>query len=147
MKKIILAVICALLFYGGCKKEKPFTEPDVIIRKWTRAIQDFDYEDYASCEAFPKSPPVFREMYRNTYFTDCMVTEIGKLNKKDIEKDHEGNPYLHRDVFFECAQVNRKTGKPAGILRGEVKFIRYTEGPRADEGWLMWNRTLVRIKR
>ncbi len=147
MKKIFVAVICMLMFHGACKKEKPFTEPDVIIRKWARAIKEFDYKDYASCEAYPKSAPVFREMYRSSYFSDCMVTETGKLDKNDIEKDHEGNPYLYRTVFFECTQVKRKNNTPSGILRGEVKFIRYTEGARADEGWLMWNRTLVRIKR
>ena len=141
---LALAVALAVL---SCKKEKKFTEPEYIFAKWTRAIEKLNYKDYASCEAFPKEEAVFKELYRESYYADLMVTGADKLDEKKIHKDPKGDAFISRNVQFECTEIRRSDRKPLMLLRGDVDFIRYTEGSRAAKGWLMWNRKIIRIRR
>lgn len=147
MKKNIILLFLLILIPFSCKKEKKFAEPEFIFAKWAHAIETFNYPDYASCEAYPKSEGVFREMFRDTYYADLMVMEVEKLDEKKIVKDHHGNSYIKRNVQFECTEVRRRDRKPVRLLRGDVDFIKFTEGDRHKQGWLMWNRKIVRIER
>jgi hypothetical protein len=147
MRKYIILLILLPLILISCKKEKKFTEPEFIFSKWSHAIEMLNYPDYASCEAYPKSEGVFREMYREAYYADPMVMEVEKLDEKKVAKDHLGNSYLKRNVQFECTEVRRRDRKPVRLLRGDVDFIKFTSGDRQKQGWLMWNRKIVRIKR
>ena len=147
MRKCIILLILFSLISVSCKKEKKFAEPGFIFAKWSRAIETLKYPDYASCEAFPKSEGVFREMYREAYYTDLMVMEVEKLDEQKVAKDHHGNSYIKRNVHFECTEVRRRDRKPVRLLRGDVDFIQYTDGDRQKQGWLMWNRKIVRIER
>jgi len=147
MKKAIYLALAVALAVISCKKEKKFAEPEYIFAKWTRAIERLNYKEYASCEAFPKEEPVFREIYRDYYYTDLMVTEVEKLDEKKIHKDPMGHAFISRNVQFECTEIRRSDRKPLMLLRGDVDFIRYIEGGRAAQGWLMWNRKIIRIER
>ena len=147
MKQSIYLILIILFVIVSCKKEKKFAEPEYIFLKWSRAIEAFNYTDYKACEAYPKSEPVFREIYKETYFTDLMVTEIERLDENKVQKDSKGNSYLSRNVRFECAEVRRRDKKPIGILRGDVDFVKFNDGERAQKGWLMWNRKIIRIER
>jgi hypothetical protein len=131
---------------ASCEKEKPFVEPGFVLKKWSRAIKDLNYQDYSACEAYPKSEAVFRDIYRDRYFEDFMVTEIEKPNEERTKKDIDGKTFVYRKISFECAEVLRKTKKPGAVLRGEVDFIKYID-KNSKSGWLMWNRNIVRIKR
>ncbi len=147
MKKsyVMFLVFCIML--GGCGKKESFTEPGYVLQKWSKAIQNLDYDAYARCEAYPKSEEIFREMYRDYYFIDIMVTGMEDANEKDIRKDHDGNPFVFRSVSFEGSVVKRSTGKPYELLRGDAIFIRFIDGKRAKQGWIISNRTFVTIKR
>jgi len=147
MKKAAILALSFLILFISCKKEEKFAEPDFVLQKWSEAIKSQNYKNYKRYEANPKSPQVFREIYREFYFSDVFVVEIEDLDKEKIKEDHEGNPYLQRSVTFECTEVKRKTGKPVKLVRGNVLFIKYTEGKRKKEGWLMFNRTLTRMNR
>jgi hypothetical protein len=147
MKKAIYLALAVALAVISCKKEKKFAEPEYIFAKWTRAIERLNYKEYASCEAFPKEEPVFREIYRDYYYTDLMVTGVEKLDEKKIHKDPMGHAFISRNVQFECTEIRRNDRKPLMLLRGDVDFIRYIEGGRAAQGWLMWNRKIIRIER
>ncbi|MCP4130721.1 MAG: hypothetical protein GY754_07045 [bacterium] len=147
MKKTVIALALMLVVTGGCKKEKKFVEPDFILRKWAKATETLNYKDYAKCEAYPKAAGVFKDMYMEYYLADLMVTKIEDLDKEDVKKDKDGNSYIHRMVYFECSEVKRKTKKPVNVVRGDVVFIRFIGTEREQEGWLMSNRTLMRIKR
>ncbi len=147
MKQYAILLILLLLVSASCKKEKKFADPEYIFAKWSRAIETLNYPDSASCEAYPKSEGVFREMYRDAYFSDMMVMEIEKLDEKKVTKDIHGNSYIKRNVQFECTEVRRRDRKPVRLLRGDVDFIKYIEGDRQKQGWLMWNRRIVRIER
>ncbi len=147
MKKAIYLALAVALAVISCKKEKKFAEPEYIFAKWTRAIERLNYKEYASCEAFPKEEPVFREIYRDYYYTDLMVTGVEKLDEKKIHKDPMGHAFISRNVQFECTEIRRSDRKPLMLLRGDVDFIRYIEGGRAAQGWLMWNRKIIRIER
>ncbi|HOT44438.1 MAG TPA: hypothetical protein PLM53_02475 [Spirochaetota bacterium] len=149
MKKtcIVAAALFLTMTVISCKKEKKFAEPEYIFAKWARAIETLNYNDYASCEAYPKSEGVFREMFRDTYYTDLMVTDVEKLNEKNVLKDHQGKPYLKRNVQFECSEIRRRDRKPLRLLRGDVDFINYVGNDRPKKGWLMWNRKIIRIER
>lgn len=146
MKRYLLLLLVPALILASCKKEKKFTAPEIIFSKWARAIETLDYPAYASCEAYPKSEGVFREMFRDSYYADLMVLEVEKLNEKNILKDHQGNSYIKRNVQFECNEIRRKDRKPVRLLRGDVDFIRFTDGERQNRGWLMWNRKIIRIE-
>ncbi len=147
MNRIMLVTLALLLLIVSCKKEKKFAEPEYIFSKWTRAIEALNYTDYAACEAYPKSEAVFREMYRESYYSDLMVMEIEKFDERKIKKDSKGNNYISRNVQFECTEVRRNGKKPLRLLRGDVDFIRFIDSDRKKQGWLMWNRKIIRIER
>ncbi len=149
MKKICAVSILLLLSLAvfSCKKEKKFAEPEYIFAKWARATENLNYTDYVSCEAYPKSEGVFREMFRDTYYTDLMVTDVEKLNEDRILKDHRGKSFIKRNVQFECSEIRRRDRKPVRLLRGDVDFISYVGEDRPRKGWFMWNRKIIRIDR
>ncbi len=149
MKKIFIMMMVMVVFLAvsSCKKEKKFVEPEYIFAKWAKAIETMNYADYVSCEAYPKSEGVFREMFRDTYYADLMVTDVEKLDEDNIRKDHRGKSYIKRNVQFECSEVRRRDRKPVRLLRGDVDFISYVGDDRARKGWFMWNRKIIRIER
>ena len=147
-KTFVLSLgLLLILTLSSCKKEKKFMEPEFIFAKWARAIENLNYADYASCEAFPKSEGTFREMFRDTYYADLMVTEVEKLDEKNVIKDHRGKSYIKRNVQFECTEIRRRDRKPVRVLRGDVDFISYVGDDKARRGWFMWNRKIIRIER
>ncbi|MCX7677707.1 MAG: hypothetical protein N2316_00660 [Spirochaetes bacterium] len=152
--RIIGTHMCSFLLMGilvcfvvQCKDESRFVEPNYVLQKWARAIQQLNYREYASCEAYPKEEAVFREMYREYYLAEIMTTEVDEISQSKELKDHEGNRYLRRTLEFEATIVKRNTGKPDGIVRGNADFIRYLEGKRAKDGWLLSNRTIIFVPR
>jgi len=147
MKRSLYILLVILLAVISCKKEKKFAEPEYIFSKWARSIETFNYIDYASCEAYPKSEPVFRDMYRENYYTDLMVKEIEKFDEKKVKMDGKGDSFISRNVQFECTEIRRKDKKPVRVLRGDVDFIKFIDGDRTKQGWLMWNRKIIRFER
>ena len=131
----------------SCKKKEDISLYDSILRKWCRSQKELNYTRYRECEAYPKAYPVFREMYRDYYFEDIMIVNIDEIDKKNVMKDPEGNEFISRNTDFECSEFSRKAGRPTQVVRGNLRFIRFKTGPRKDDGWLMSNRTMVRIKR
>lgn len=146
-KTACLLIIAALALMLSCKDENRFVEPNFVLAKWAGAIQNLNYRDYASCEAFPKNEATFREMYRNYYFVDIMTTDIEDVDDKKARKDQEGNGYLHRSLEFEGAIINRQSRKATGIIRCSAVFVRFLDGKRAKDGWLISNRTLIPVQR
>ena len=124
-KTACLMIIAALAVVISCKDENRFVEPNFVLTKWAGSIQNLNYRDFASCEAFPKSEATFREMYRNYYFVDIMTTEIEDADDKNARKDQEGNSYLHRSLEFEGAIINRQTRKATGVIRGNAVFVKF----------------------
>jgi len=146
MKKLPALMMIFFVLIPSCKKKEKFAEPEYMLKKWARSIEDLNYRDYASCEAYPKSEGVFIEMYREYYLRDVVITRIEDLDRKNVRKDPEGNNFHQRKVEFECREFKRSTGAPVKLIRGDVSFIRFLEGSGKKNGWLMWNRSLVRIE-
>ena len=145
MKRFLSCLlVLPLLLTAGCKKEKKFTEASYILSRWAAASRSIDYNAYRDCEANPKDQSVFREMFREKYYDSPVVTLIGSLDEDDVMKDPQGRPFIHREVSFECKEISRRTGKIMENVRGDVLFIRYTDAPRRNLGWLMLNRTMIR---
>lgn len=141
------AAIISLLFAVSqisCKRDDIFVDPAYVFMKWSHAIKTLNYNDYYTCEAYPKTEDVFRELYGNYYYSDLITRGIGTYNEKDTSKDIYGRTYTHRMVYFECQRVNRKTDKVVEYMKGEVEFIQYVQKPNSDRGWLMYNRTIIR---
>ncbi|HON78690.1 MAG TPA: hypothetical protein PK544_09390 [Spirochaetota bacterium] len=148
MKRIVLPLLlCVLVVWTACKKQPQFAEPNYVLQKWAKAIEKFDYRTYAACEAYPKSEPVFREMYSDYYLVDLMTTEVEELKGENVRKDQKGNNYLHRSVSFEGTIVDRRSRHPKGVMRGNAVFIKFVEGQRKNDGWLMSNRMLIPVER
>lgn len=146
MKKVLcLFIPLVFILSTGCKKEKRFNEAYYILGKWANSTRSLDYRAYQECEANPKAPSVFREMFSDRYYEAVEVTSISKLDEDDIRKDPDGRPFMHREVSFECREISRRTGRQLQAVKGDVLFIHFTQGPRKDDGWLMLNRTMIRI--
>jgi len=143
----VLVVVVAASIFVSCKKKDNFDEPNFILRKWAKATETLNFRDYKNCEAFPKSEQVFREIYRDYYIASTSVTRMGSLDEKNVNKDPDGNSYISRAVSFECTEMKRSGSKPVRYLRGDVEFIKYEDGDRKSDGWLMWNRIIVRINK
>lgn len=129
----------------SCKKKEKFIEPETVLRKWMNAIEKLNYKAYRECEAYPKSRELFRELYKEYYLIDLYMGKIEELDPENIKKDAGNNQYLKRNVSFTVKAINRKSGKMGYTIKGDVDFIRFLEGERRDHGWLMLNRTLIRI--
>ncbi|MDR3237546.1 MAG: hypothetical protein LBT84_03495 [Spirochaetia bacterium] len=140
----IAAMAILLFFFAACKKEEKFAEPGIILNKWSAAAETFDYESYKKCEAYPLEKDVFHEKFKDVYFSKINVTKIEDLREKDIKTDFAGDSFIKRNVFFECVEIDRATKKEVQLVKGEVFFIKF-KGSRADEGWLMSNKTIVRF--
>jgi hypothetical protein len=141
---ISVSVIVILLLFSSCKRQEPFVDPAYIFLKWSGAVKALNYKDYSECEAFPKDQDVFRNLYRDYYYSDLIIRDMGKFNENDIKTDFEGYKFNHRMLYFECKRISRETGKTVENMKGEVEFIKYIEGSKTNKGWLMHNRTLIR---
>lgn len=142
---ILILFISATIL--SCGKKEPFDEPHVVFKRWELSIREMNYRNYYSSKAYPKSEKIFREMYRDYYINDLMITDIKEVNEKDINKDSDGNRYLKTSVSFEGTIINRKSRKPYQLLRGEAKMVRFLDGKKANAGWLIANRTMMRTNR
>ncbi len=144
-----LGILLIVLIMGvfSCKDEHRFVEPNFVLTKWAGAIQTFNYRDFAACEAYPRGEATFREMYRHYYLVDVTATEVEPVDQKKIRTDQAGNRFLHRALDFEASIINRQTKKPTGVLRGNAVFVRFLDGSRSGDGWLMSNRTLIPVNR
>jgi hypothetical protein len=149
MKKTIVSILILIVFMlSACSgKKKTYPEAEQVLHKWAKAIEILNYNDYIATEVYPKEHPVFIEMYKEFYLADLMIVEADKINEKDVKKDNQGNSYIKRNLKFECAEVKRKTRKHSVLIMGDVDMIKFIDGKRIKDGWLMSNRTLIRIKR
>ena len=146
MKKWTVIIIAIIIMIFNCKKKEKFVQPDFILKKWAEAVKNLKYEDYKKYEAQPKSKAVFKTMYSEYYLKDLTVIKIEDLDKEDIRKSFDGRPFIHRNVYFEAIQVKRITGKPVNVLKGDILFIKFTDKDKKKNGWLMSNRTIIRVK-
>ncbi|MFA5519466.1 MAG: hypothetical protein WDA74_09445 [Spirochaetota bacterium] len=143
--KKLLLVFLIVFFTFSCKEKPVFVDPAFILMKWGDAVKKMNYRDYAECEAFPKDIKVFNELYKNYYFTDFLISEMGKYKEADIKTDALGKKYNYRTIYFECLRTERKTGDVVESMKGDIEFIKYVDEPDLNRGWLMFNRTVVRI--
>jgi hypothetical protein len=145
-QKITAAVLISLfIFAASCKKDDVFIDPAYIFMRWSYAVRVLDYAKYSSCEAFPKSPDVFRELYGKYYYADLITRDLGEYNPADVRTDIDGKRYTRRMVYFECNRVERKSEKKVEAMKGEVEFIQYMDEPGVRRGWLMYSRTIIRL--
>ncbi|MFH0976648.1 MAG: hypothetical protein V1874_12770 [Spirochaetota bacterium] len=148
MKKFIaLLAVFAVMAGLSCKKQKIITEPEIVLQRWAKAIEQNDYHNYSRCEANPKSEVVFREMFRDDYYADLKVVELEEPDKSDIQKDFSGNEYIHRTLVFDGTVVKRGKGTSFQNVRGDIMFIKYLDGKKGKDGWLIWNRTIMRVNK
>lgn len=146
MKKMFLLILILLLaFCSACKEDEIFDEPEILLNKWANAAKHFNYNDYASVEAYPKSRHVFSETFSGFYPSDIMVVDVEDFDKNNIYKDHRGDRYYKRNVEFMFTQINRQEAQPEGKVIGDVDFVKYIDGEKNNMGWLMLNRTMIRV--
>ena len=146
MKKLFpLILILLLIFFSACKEDEIFDEPEILLNKWANAAQHFNYSDYASVEAYPKSRQVFSETFSGFYPSEIMVVDVDDHDKNSIYTDHKGDRYYKRNVEFMFTQINRKDSRPGGRVIGDVDFVKYIDGDKNNRGWLMLNRTMIRV--
>lgn len=147
MRRVACCILIVASVVLSCGSQKKFVEPDYVLKKWSKAIRDLNYREYSACEAYPRSEAVFREMYKDYYIADLMVTDKEDVDEENVRKDRNGKSYIHRSVSFEGAIVQRKGNEPVQVLRGNAVFIKFIDGERSDEDWLISNRTFIRIDR
>ena len=86
-------------------------------------------------------------MCKDFYIVDIMTTEPEGEDEKNVRKDHNSNTFTYRTVSFEGAVVKRSTGKSYQLVRGDAVFIKFLDGKRIKDGWLISNRTMIRTDR
>jgi len=145
-KYVVAVLLIGAAALTSCKKPEKPAEPAGILKKWAEATEKIDYKTYKKYEVNPKEHRVFREIFRTYFLRDIMIISTEELDRKDIHSDHAGNKYIKSNVIFTATEVSRKTRAPVQMVRGEVLFVKYSEGSRKDDGWLMFNRTLIRTK-
>jgi len=138
-----VVLILFLFFVYSCKEKKAFVDPAYVFMKWSSAVKNLNYGQYAECEAFPKDEIVFRELYTDFYYSDLIIRELGKFDENVTGSDIDGFKYNIRKVYFECRRVERKTGRAVQEMKGDIEFINYINGPKLNKGWLMYNRTII----
>lgn len=145
MKKYIILILLAVILSSitSCKKKEAFVDPAYVFLKWSSAVKNLNYKEYSECEAFPKDDLVFRELFRDYYFSGLQIRNLGKYNENELKSDPEGHRYRLRKVYFECNRVERRTSRIVQEMKGDVEFVSFTNGPNADRGWLMYNRTFI----
>lgn len=147
MKLQNLILISIIVFCSFSCKEKPvFVDPAFILMKWGDAVKKMNYREYSECEAFPKDIRVFNDLYRNYYYSDFLISEAAKYKEENIKTDALGKKFNYRIIYFECLRTERKTGKPVENMKGDIEFIKYIDKPDSDRGWIMSNRTIVRVE-
>lgn len=144
LKNIVLIFLIVFIAFS-CKEKAVFVDPAFILMKWGDAVKKMNYREYSECEAFPKDIKVFNELYRNYYYSDFLISEIGKYNEENIKTDALGKKFNYRIIYFECLRIERKTGEVVENMKGDIEFIKYIDKPDSDRGWLMSNRTIVRV--
>ncbi len=144
-KWIIIAVTLVVILAGGCKKERDLTEPGQLLNGWANATEKLNYSKYSNVEAFPRAERSFRKMYEDHYISHIRITGVDPKEGVKTGKDHNGTAIEYMNVQFIANTVKRNTGKPLQSVRGEVKMIRYPEGSRSGKGWMLSNRTIIRI--
>ncbi len=144
-----MLVLAGVITLGldSCKKEKKTPEPVYVLKKWGMALEELNYRLYCQCEAYPKDVSVFRDMYKDYYIVDIMAIEVEDEDKEDVRRDYKNDPYLYRAVTFEGTAVKRETKKPYQLIRGDAVFIKFLDGERKNDGWLMSNRTITRTNK
>jgi len=147
MKRIVLLMLAAAVVTLSCKDENRYVEPNYVLTRWAGALQNLNYREYAACEAYPKSEATFREMYRSYYVVDIMTTDIEDPDDRKVRTDQSGNRYLHRSLDFEGTIINRETRKASGVMRGNAVFVKFLDGRRSRDGWLLSNRMITHVPR
>lgn len=146
IKRTALLSLLLVLFFS-CRNESKVSEPELVLHKWVKAIEKMDYNSYSKCEAYPKPAEVFKEMYKDYYLVDLMVTDVEDADEENVRRDYRGDSQLHRALTFEATAVNRNNRKPYQLHRGDLVFIKFLDGKRKDDGWLISNRTIVEINK
>lgn len=134
-----------MLFSFSCKKKEVFTEPEFLLKKWASSAKNLNYAEHSAIEAYPKSVQVFAESFKEYYPSDVRILKVEEPNEGAILRDHKGLMYNKRNVQFEFTQINRKSQTPAGEVRGDVDFVKYIDGDKKNKGWVMLNRTMIRL--
>lgn len=143
MKKYVFLLLAFILSGTSCKQKEAFVDPVYVFLKWSSAIKNLNYREYSECEAFPKDDLVFRELFKDYYFSDLQILNLGKYNENELKRDPEGYKYKLRKVYFECKRVERETSRFVQEMKGDVEFVWFTDGPNVNRGWLMYNRTFI----
>ena len=148
MRRLLLFLLIFICFTAiTCKKKEKIPEPGYVLQKWSKAIKELDYTNYRKCVAYPKSEVEFREMYKKEFFIDIMAVNVGEVDNDNIRKDHKDNSFKSCSVFFQGAVIKRKADEPYQIIRGDVLFVQFIDGERKKDGWLISNRTIIRVNK
>ena len=142
---LIATIVLVIILAVGCKEERDYSEPEHLLNYWANATEKLDYSKYSRIEASPSAERSFRKMYENYYISNIRITDVDPEEGVNSGKDHNETAIEYKNVHFIANTVVRNTGKPLQSVRGEVKMIRYPEGRKSDKGWMMSNRTIIRI--
>jgi len=146
-KLFLMLMVFGIIFLSSCGKKEKDPEPGMLLYKWAKAAERLDYKTYSICEAYPKGESVFREIFKDDYYSDISVITIGDPDTEKKQKDFSGNSFIQRTVTFEGNAVKRVNSKPYQIVNGDVMLIKFLEGERKKDGWLILNRTITRVNK
>ncbi len=143
MKNIVLLVLIILINLS-CSKKKNYNKEEAIILDWLSAVKELNYDLYRSKVAFPRDINVFKAMYQDYYIEFPIIEKVEEKSEK-VTTDAAGNQYYKRKLYFNAKIIMRnKVGKNM-LLRADVILIKFLNGDRQNDGWLISNRTFIRV--
>jgi hypothetical protein len=139
MKKLVLTLLSFVLFAAiGCSHKKEYSSEQGFLNAWGTAIKNRDYSLYSKYEAYPKTVDQFNEIYRDYYFSDINVIDIG--SPSDPLKNSDNEMYIKKEASISGFVVSRKDQKKFPFT-GKIDFI--SRESRKDV-WMIANRIIVR---
>ena len=134
MRKVYtLLLILSIFIVFLCKKEDKAQELGYVLQKWAKAIEKLDYKKYSVCEAYPRSWAVFNEIYKDDYFTDIMVIEVGEPDEDNIKKDIDDWPKTRHAIIDRLKSFNKRQQCLRGLDLVTFRRLAETRGiPNLD---------------
>jgi hypothetical protein len=139
MKKSLVWILSfTVLVAVGCSHKKDYSAEQGLLNAWSVALKNRDFSLYSKYEAYPKTIDQFNEVYRDYYFSDIVVMDVGSTS--DPLKNSNDESYVKKEISFSGYVISRKDQKRSPFT-GKLDLVNF---PSKKDLWLIANRMIVR---
>jgi hypothetical protein len=112
------------------------------MKRWVRSIRKRDTDSFEKCLLEGINRDVFQHKYRDFFFGHVryhvLATSESDADSSDtLRMDHLRNRYRDQTIYFRAQKIDRRLRTVMTNVRGNVRLVKYIEGPYYDSGWLI----------